>query len=218
MAFPAVTISNGTDADSLIANKLVAAGFAMPTGGLSLQQLHSAAIGLLLTDGPVGWRLPTSWAEGGVDAGAASSVATLLKKVTAIADNTATAVLTITVPNVAAAALITVDFLCIAGAAGAIGTCEDITSVSYNYSVARTPGVAMGAKMSTAFGSAAAVVTGAGTMTAVSADPTLMGEGVTVTNTGIIKITIDQSSTSTNHICLMRARVLNYLAGGVTLA
>lgn len=140
------------------------------------------------------------------------------KKVTGIVENTATAILTITVPNVLASALIRVDLVGIAGASGAIGAGECVTAVSYNFSVARTPGVAMGAKMSTAFGSAAAVVVGAGTMTCVSADPTLTGEGVTVTNTGIIKVTIDASATADAHVCLVSWEILNSLAGGVTVA
>lgn len=140
------------------------------------------------------------------------------KKVTGIVENTATAVLTITVPNVLASALIRVDLVGIAGASGAIGAGECVTAVSYNFSVCRTPGVAMGAKMSTAFGSAASVVVGAGTMTCVSADPTLTGEGVTVTNTGIIKVTIDASAAADAHVCLVSWEILNSLGGGITVA
>lgn len=209
MAFPIQVSTNDTNAVATFENACINAGYVANAGTDVTGRLFDIATNLLTG-------VPSTTA--GINAGTANSVTTLTKRVTAIADNTATTVLTITVPNVAAAALIRVDFLGIAGAGGAIGTCEDITSVSYNFSVARTPGVAMGAKASTAFGSAAAVVTGAGTMTCVSADPTLTGEGVTVTNTGLIKVTIDQSSTSTNHVCIVQATVINYLAGGVTIA
>jgi hypothetical protein len=216
MAFPATTPTSPPQASSLLLNN---AGNAGLTNTVPLDRLGmlEQTVGNLLTDLPSAINIPAAAGlAGGV--GGANGGQFLVKRVTGIADNTATTVLTITVPNVAAAAVIQVTFVGIAGAGGAIGTCEDVTSVTYNFSVARTPGVAMGAKMSTAFGSAAAVVTGAGTMTTVSADPTLSGEGVTVTNTGLIKVTIDQSSTSTNHICVLYATVVNYLAGGVTIS
>lgn len=216
MAYPAITPISQPQASALLSNNAGAAGL---TNTVPLDRLTNLeqVVGNLLTDLPSGINIPAIMGIGG-GAGGANGGSAILKRVTGIADNTATAVLTITVPNVAAAAGIQVTLVGIAGAGGAIGTCEDVTVVSYNFSVARTPGVAMGAKMSTAFGSAAAVVTGAGTMTVVSADPTLTGEGVTVTNTGIIKVTIDQSSTAANHICLVYATVINYLAGGVTIA
>lgn len=228
MAFPFVTIGNGTDADSQMLNMLVAAGFVMPAGGLSTAQLHSAALALIYGDSPPAQRILTSQAAqvgtvGSValslngTSGAASSVNTLTRLVTGIADNTATTVLTITVPNAAHGALIRVDIVGFAGASGAIGAFEDVTGVSYNVAVARTPGVAMGATASTAYGSAAAVVTGAGTMTCVAA-LTLNGEGVTVANTASFKATIDQSSTSTLHRCLVMATIINSQATGITLS
>lgn len=149
--------------------------------------------------------------------GAATTASSLVKVVTGIADNTATTVLTITVPNAAHAALIQVTIVGIAGASGAIGAFEDVTGVTYNIAVARTAGVAMGATVSSAFGSAAAAVSGAGTMTCVGAI-TLSGEGVSVANTGLFKATIDQSATSTLHRCLVYATILNSQASGITIA
>ena len=208
MAFPIKESANSAEAQSAFENACIVAGY--DSTALSMpDRLYDIATNLLTGS-------PNSTAS--INAGTANSVTNIFKRVTAIAENTATTVLTITVPNVLACANIQVTLVGIAGAAGAIGTGECVTSVSYNYSVTRTPGVAMGAKMSSAFGSAAAVVTGAGTMTVVSADPTLTGEGVTLTNTGIIKVTIDASATADNHICLVYARVINYLAGGVTVA
>jgi hypothetical protein len=228
MAYPYVTISNGTDADSQMLNMLIAAGFVMPAGGLSVAQLHSAALALIYGDTPPAQRILTSaGAQVGTlgsvalslngAAGAVSSVNTLTRLVTAIADNTATTVLTITVPNAAHGALIRVDMVGFAGAGGAIGAFEDVTGVSYNIAVARTAGVAMGATVSTAYGSAAAVVAGAGTMTCVGAI-TLNGEGVGVANTASFKATIDQSSTSANHRCLVMATIINSQAAGITLS
>lgn len=216
MSFPATTPTSQPQASALLSNNAANAGLTNATPFDRLTVLEQV-VGNLLTDLPSAINIPAAAGlAGGV--GGANGGQFLVKRVTGIADNTATAVLTVTVPNLAAAALVQVTFVGIAGAGGAIGTCEDVTVVTYNFSICRTPGVAMGAKASTAFGSAASVVTGAGTMTCVSADPTLTGEGVTVTNTGIIKVTIDQSSTSTNHVCLVYATVVNYLAGGVTIA
>lgn len=148
---------------------------------------------------------------------AATTASELVKVVTGIADNTATTVLTITVPNAAHGALIQVTIVGYAGASGAIGAFEDVTGVTYNIAVARTAGVAMGATVSSAFGSAAAAVVGAGAMTTVGAI-TLTGEGVTVTNTGVFKATINHDATATAHRCLVYATILNSQATGITIS
>lgn len=219
MAFPATTVNNGLDAQSLLWNKAVTAGIVNPTGGLSTIDMLCAVVGNMLTDLPGGINVPTisSPFSIGAAAGAATSANTLVKVVTGIADNTATTVLTITVPNAAHGAMVQVTIIGQAGASGAIGAWEDVTSITYNISVARTAGVAMAAVVSTGFGSAAAAVTGAGTMTCVGAI-TLNGEGVGATNTASFKATIDQSSTSTLHRCLVLATVINSNAAGVTIA
>lgn len=204
--FPASLPTSQPDATSLLNNNFTANGGTNLTPFDRLTNLEQIVANILTG-------VPN---EGGA-AGSALSQVTLRKAVTAIVDNTATTVLTITVPNVLASAVVRVTIVGIAGAGGAIGAGEDVTSVSYNISVTRTPGVAMGATVSTAFGSAAAVVTGAGTMTTVGAI-TLNGEGVTVTNTGSFKATVDQSSTSSNHVVLVYAQVLNWAAGGVTIS
>ncbi len=216
MSFPAVTPTSQPEASALLSNNAANAGLTNAVPLDRLTNLEQVA-GNLLTDLPSGVKLPALYYAGGVGAGGANGVGTLVKRVTAIVDNTATTVLTITVPNSAHAAVVQVTIVGIAGAGGAIGTCEDVTSITYNISVCRTPGVAMGATVSTGFGSAAAVVAGAGTMTTVGAI-TLVGEGVTVTNTGAFKATIDQSSTSSLHVCLVYATVVNYLGTGVTIS
>lgn len=208
MPFPVQTSTNDTTAVATFENACINAGYIGGVGTDVQGRLFDVATNLLCG-------IPSTAAS--IAAGTATSGVELIKRVTGIADNTATTVLTITVPNSAHAAVVRVTIVGIAGAGGAIGTCEDVTAVSYNIGVARTPGVAMGATVSTAFGSAAAVVAGAGTMTCVGAI-TLNGEGVTLTNTGSFKATIDQSSTSTNHVCLVYATVINYLGTGVTIS
>lgn len=204
--FPEVIPTSPPEASSLVVNQWLNQG---GTNTIPLDRLGNLEqiVGNLLLNVPT---------QGGAP-GAALTVATLRKRVSAIADNTATTVLTITVPNVLASGVVRVRLVGIAGASGAIGAGEDVTSVSYDISVTRTAGVAMAAVASTAYGSAAAAVTGAGTMTAVAAI-TLTGEGVTVTNTAVFKVTIDQSSTSTLHKCLVLADVYNDLAGGITIS
>ncbi len=216
MSFPATTPTTPPAATSLMNNAATTAGL---TNAIPLDRLGNIEqiVGNLLTDAPAGWQLGASYVAGGAAAGGANTAATLIKRVTGIVDNTATVVLTVTCPNAAHAACVQVTLVGIAGAGGAIGTCEDVTSVSYNISLCRTAGVALGATASTAFGSAAAVVVGAGTMTCVAA-VNLVGEGVTVANTCQFKVTIDQSSTSSLHICEVYATLINYLGTGMTIS
>ncbi len=204
--FPASLPASPPEASSLLVNNWYNAG---GTNTVPLDRLGNLEqiVANLLTDQPT---------YGGVPGGALS-LATVRKRVSAIADNTATLVLTITVPNVLASGVVRVRLVGIAGASGAIGAGEDVTAVSYDIAFARTAGVAVGATASSAYGSAAAVVVGAGTMTTVAA-LTLVGEGVTVTNTIQVKVTIDQSSTSTLHTCMVYADCFNSLAGGATIA
>lgn len=204
--FPSSIPTSQPDASALLANGWLNAG---GTNLVPLDRLSNLeqVVGNLLLAPPTYGGAP----------GSALSVATVIKRVSAIADNTSTLVLTITVPNVLASGVVRVRLVGIAGASGAIGAGEDVTAVSYDIAFARTPGVAVGATASSAYGSAAAVVAGAGTMTTVAA-VSLTGEGVTVTNTVKVNITIDQSSTSTLHTCLLYAECFNSLAGGATIA
>lgn len=206
--FPTTTPTSQPEASALFANSALNAGL---TNTVPLDRLTALeqAVGNMIISPP---------ALGGVIPGAALGIVSLLpKRISAIVENTATTVLTITVPNVLASAMVRVTIVGIAGASGAIGAGECVTSVSYDIAVARTPGVAVGATASTAYGSAAAVVVGAGTMTCVAA-LTLTGEGVTLTNTVLVKATLDASATAAAHTALIYATCFNSLAGGVTIA
>jgi hypothetical protein len=208
MPFPDVISTSAAQASAKLGNTALVNG---QTNLVPLDRLTflEEVVGNLMTSLPP---------QGGTGLGGALSLATLTpKRISAIADAVATTVLTITCPNVLASAMVRVTIVGIAGAGGAIGAGEDVTTVSYDIAVTRTPGVAVGATISSAYGSAAAVVVGAGTMTCVAA-LTLTGEGVTLTNTVTVKATIDQSSTSTNHTAIVYAQVINNLAGGITIA
>ncbi len=150
--------------------------------------------------------------------GGATSVCDIQKAVTAIADNVATAVLTVTVPNSAQTATVRVRLKGALGAGGAIGADEASGSVSYDITVARTTGVNAVAIASSAYGSAMANVAGAATITVVAAVSAIAG-AVGDPNTFTVNVTIARGSGSaTNHTCMVFADVLNGRATGVTIA
>jgi len=206
-----VTLTDATDSTSSTT------GAVKTAGGLGVAKaLNVGTTAGITTSATIGAPGAVALNIGGA-AAAATTASELVKVVTAISDNVATAVLTITVPNAAHGALVEVTVVGYAGASGAIGAFECVTGVSYNVAVARTPGVAVGATISSAFGSAAAVVAGAGTMTCTAA-VTLTGEGVTVTNTVTVDATINASATADAHRCMVFARILNSQASGITLS
>jgi len=154
---------------------------------------------------------------GNAEAGA-STQTTLTKLVSSIADNTATAVLTVTIPNAAHAATVRVTMLGRLGAGGAIGADEATGTVSYDVSVARTAGVNAVATISTAYGSATSSVAGAATIT-VTGDLSVISGAVGASNTFTVRVTIARGSgSSANHTCTLVAQVLNANATGISIA
>lgn len=155
--------------------------------------------------------------EGG-DPGEATTINSFAKAITGIANNTATPLATVTVPNGAESAVIRLTVCGSLGAGGAIGANEASASNSYNLTIARTAGVAAVGTMSTAYGAAAAAVAGAATCTSTLALSTVSG-AVGATNTFTINGTIARSAgSSTNHTALLLVEVLNANATGVTVA
>lgn len=154
----------------------------------------------------------------GAAAGAASSVATLVKAVTGIADNTATGVLTVTVPNAAHSASLRVRLVGALGAGGAIGAREATGTVSYDIAITRTAGVNAVVTASSAYGSGMANVAGAATITVTAAASAISG-AVGAVNTFTVDVTINSGSgVSANHTCLVIAEIANAAASGVTIA
>ena len=153
--------------------------------------------------------------NGGV--GAVTSSAELVKTVGSIANNTGTAVLTVTIPNSAQSAMVHVVLTGSLGAGGAIGANEATGTISYDFAVARTAGVNAVTTASTAYGSAAANVAGAATITITAAASAISG-AVGVTNTFTVNVTIARGGgASTNHTCLVDAKVVNANATGITI-
>jgi hypothetical protein len=151
-------------------------------------------------------------------AGAIVSADEFMKSVAAIADATLTTVLTITIPNAAHSAQVSVVVVGSLGAGGAVGANEATAVNSYTVTITRTAGVNAVATVSAASGAAAAAVAGAATVTATLTAAAVVG-AVGASNTIDLKVTITRSGgASTNHTCQVFARILNANATGVTLA
>lgn len=157
----------------------------------------------------------------GMNYGPSASAASrfdIQKAVTAIPNNTATAVLTVTVPNAAHSAALRVRLVGSLGAGGAVGANEATGHIGYDFSIARRAGVATVVTASTAYGSATSAVAGAATITVTAAASSITG-GTGATQTFTVNITIARGSgSSDNHTAFVYADLLNANASGVTIA
>jgi hypothetical protein len=164
-------------------------------------------------------RVTTTRSLGGTGVPAAAVVLTeITKTVTAIADATATDVLTITVPNAAHVAQMSVCVTGVLGAGGAIGAGEAAATNCYVITLVRTAGVNAVATASSASGAAAAAVAGAATVTATAALSSVSG-AVGASNSFTVKITITKSGgSSANHVAFVYARILNGNATGISIS
>lgn len=150
--------------------------------------------------------------------GSVTSRTEMNKTVAAIADNVATAVLTVTIPNAAHSGSMRVRVTGSAGAGGAIGANEATAVNEYIISFTRTAGVNAVTTISAAYGAAASTVAGANAVTCVAAMSTVSG-AVGATNTFTVNVTIARAAGSaTNHTCLVYAQLMNANATGITIA
>lgn len=153
----------------------------------------------------------------GPEASANTSVR-LQKSVTGIANAVATPVLTVTIPNAAHSASLSVRLTGSLGAGGAIGANEATGVNNYNIAIARTSGVATVAVASSAYGTANASVAGGATITVTAAVSGMTG-GVGATQTFTINVTITRGSgSSTNHTCLVIVEIHNANGTGITVS
>lgn len=153
-----------------------------------------------------------------VVAGGLTSVTTFIKAYSGIADNTATATMTITVPNAAHSASWRVTIAGSLGAGGAIGANEATGTQSYDIAIARTAGVNAVGTVSTAYGTGNASVAGAATITCTAALSTVSG-AVGATNTFTLNVTIAHGTgSSTNHTAVIYAQLINANTSGITLS
>lgn len=155
---------------------------------------------------------------GGLNGAPAVSSGKFIKRVTAIADNVATTILTATIFNLAQSAMIRITLVGSLGAGGAIGANEASGSVSYDIVIARTPGLNAVAAITAAIAGAVSSVAGGATVTVTAALAAVTG-AAGASNALQIKVTIARGSgASTNHTCLVIAEVINANAQGVTIA
>lgn len=155
----------------------------------------------------------TKISVGGVSA-AATSALTLVKKVTGIADNTATSILTLTIPNGNHAATVRLLLLSSNGSTDAF---ESSRTASGSVVVARTTGVNAVATASTIDATAIATVSGGATHT-LSYDLSTVSGAVGATNTVDIRVTIDDSGNLGSNQLVCFAELLNAESSGVTIA
>lgn len=151
----------------------------------------------------------------GASAGAAGSMEILVVRKTGIANNTATGVITVTVPNAAHNAAIFLDLV------GHLGTGTDAsesTRVATGViALARTAGAATVATASTLAQTQIATVSGGGTLTLAYGVSSISGAN-TVTQTFNINVTLVVTGTITDHTAVIGARLINSGASGVTMA
>lgn len=163
--------------------------------------------------------------QGGTLAGQAGTlVTTNPKTILAVADDTATTLFTVTIPNPTTYHSATIDLtvMGIAGAGGAVGAGESVSSAFYQIVVTRTVGVAAVAGISTAASAVAASSAVSGGDQVVSPLLVTLGAvtgGATATETFTIQVTVDDDTgAATNHVVVGYASILNALASGVTIA
>ncbi len=159
--------------------------------------------------------------NGGVSGGGGTTTsrAEINKLVTAIANNTATATLTVTIPNGAHSAGGKFILKGAAGAGGAIGADEFTAGIEYDWVVTRTAGVNAVATLSTSVITAITASVAGGATPTISAALSAIAGAVGAANTFTLNVTINAlTGSSTNHTCFCYGSVLNDNASGVTIA
>jgi hypothetical protein len=147
---------------------------------------------------------------------------TFNKTVTGIADDVATTIFTINVPNPPtgsyASACITVTMMTILGAGGGVAVGETATVVSSVIVVTRTPGLAAVIGIASLINATSAAVAGASTSVAATLTNVAVAGANTAAQTFAIQTTIDDDSNSaTNDIAVVYVQCQN--AGlGVTFS
>ncbi len=160
-------------------------------------------------------RTRTSGMDKGARPGYAGNNSTLSGIKTGIANNTATSIIRVTVPNSNQNAAIELSLV------GWLGTGTDISeSTRYAFGaivLARTTGVAPVAAAATLASAQIATVASGGTLTLAYGVSSISG-AVGVTQTFDIQVTLVVTGTITDHSCMFDAKLLNGKDTGVTMA
>lgn len=143
-------------------------------------------------------------------AGGAASNTTITKTIT-VTDNVAATLLTISIPNVLAGALVKVTVM------GMLGDGDSTDSKIYLIAVSRVAGAAAKAVAGTAIGTGATAGVSGNSVVTVAV-PSVSG-AVGATNTFAVTGKVARSAgAADNHIIVAKIEVLNASAGGVTVA
>lgn len=157
--------------------------------------------------------------SGGTSAGGATTHQGITKAVSSIADNTATAVFTVTVPNAAHSASIRLKLVGSLGSGGAVGANESTQDATYNIDITRTAGVNAVATISAVGAQPSAASVAGAANAAVTGELSSISGGVGATNTFTINAKIAHSGgSSANHACVAHAELVNANTSGVTIA
>lgn len=159
-------------------------------------------------------RTRASGEEFGARSGSRGNVSTLTGVKAGIANNTATAILTVTVPNKNQNAAIKLDLCAWLGA----GTdqSESTRVATGMVAIARQTDVATVPVVATLALAQIATVAGGGTLTLAYAVSAITG-GNTATQTFTITVTLVVTGTITDHACMFDAKLMNGQDGGVTM-
>jgi len=164
--------------------------------------------------------ITTSTTIGGTGVpGSAGTEYRITKIVTAIANNTATPILTVTVPNSSQTARIALGLLAVEGAGGAVGAGEAADIASGAIVVTRTAGVAAVITAATLASTAAAHVAGGDSGMTLAYSVSAVSGANSATQTFTVNVTIAVGGGSaTNHTCEVSVELLNLNGTGITIA
>lgn len=151
-------------------------------------------------------------------AGSALSDAYFDKEVTGIPDGTATAIVTVTVPNAAHAAVIPIVIMSRIGAGGAVGADECVGTAYGQIVVERVSGAATVASATTLSNAGSSCSSGATTITTSYAVSSITGAN-SATQTFTVNVTVAHGGgSSTNHKVDVQLDVLNANVSGITVS
>lgn len=160
-------------------------------------------------------RTRTSGEDFGARRGYRGNVSTLTGVKTAIADNTATSIIRVTVPNANQNASISIDLLAWLGAG--TDASESTRVASGRIAIARQTGVTAVAVAATIGEAAIATAAGGGTLTLAYSVASVSG-AVGVEQTFDIQVTLVKTGTITDLACMFDAKLMNGQDNGISMA
>lgn len=192
-----------------VAGQLTATTLSVGTGGIAVSAAASNSAGMLHV-GKLGVRDDLGTGTSGGNQG---SVVWMTNRLTNVADNTATDVWTVTVPNAAHAAAIKLYFLATTGSTDAM---ESSRYAEGSVVLARTAGADCVATAVAISDAAIATVSGGATLT-LAYGVTAMTGASSATQTFTIQVTLDVSGNLGSNYITCLAMIINSETSGVTI-